>query len=207
MSEQSIYWLGGSPCAGKSSVAHLLADRYDLQVVHVDDGLARHLPHLTPTAQPMLHKWTHTPWDTLWSLPAAQMLAETMAAYAEHCALVHQDVAELTTTQRILVEGTCLLPACIHPYLATPQHGLWVVPTEEFQRTHYPARGAWVQTVLSQCRDPDAALAQWMARDVAFARWVMQETQSRDLALVVVDGSLSVEEVAMQVAAQFGWEP
>ena len=30
-----IYWLGGSPCAGKSSVADLLAERYGLTPGHV----------------------------------------------------------------------------------------------------------------------------------------------------------------------------
>lgn len=204
--QQSVYWLGGSPCAGKSSIARVLADRYDVHLLHVDDGLGAHIPHLTATDQPTLYKWTHTPWDALWMQPADALLAEAISAYTEHCALVLQDIAALPVGGRVLVEGTCLLPACIAPHLATPNHGLWLTPTEAFQHHHYRARGAWVQAVLDQCHDPDAAWARWMARDAAFARWVAQAAAQQHLTLWTVDGSRSIADLATHVATHFGWE-
>lgn len=200
-----LFWMGGSPCSGKSSMATLLAERYDLSVYSVDATLHNHVPHLTPARQPVLYKWHHTPWNDLWMQPPDTLLAEVIAAYREHCELVIEDVAALPADRPLLVEGTCLLPDCVAPHLASPRHGLWVVPTEAFQRLHYPQRGAWVQGILQQCDDPDTALHNWMNRDVAFARWVTCEAEARGLRVLTVDGSRTVAQGADDVAAHFGW--
>lgn len=205
VSRMNTYWMGGSPCSGKSSMAALLAERYDLRVYSVDASLRQYVPHLTPARHPLLYKWHNTAWDELWMQPPDVLLAETIGAYAEHCALVLKDVAALPTDRPLLVEGTCLLPAYVMPYLAGPRHGLWVVPTEAFQRRRYPQRGAWVQGILQQCADPDAALRNWMDRDVAFARWVAGEVRARGLRVMEVDGSRTIAQGADEVAAHFGW--
>ena len=200
-----LYWLGGSPCAGKSSMAARLAAQYDLRVYAVDAALPRQIEHLTPAAQPVLYKWTHTPWDALWMQPPAVLLAEAIAAYREHCRLVVAEVSALPQDRPVLVEGTCLTPDGVAAHLADPRHGLWVVPTEPFQRAHYPRRGPFVQFILNQCRDPAQALTNWMDRDVAFARWVAQEAAGRGYRVLVVDGSRTIADHAAQVAAHFGW--
>ena len=35
----NIYYIGGSPCSGKSTVAEILAEKYDLYYFKVDDFL------------------------------------------------------------------------------------------------------------------------------------------------------------------------
>jgi hypothetical protein len=201
----NTYWLGGSPCSGKSSMTTLLAERYDLRVYSVDASLGQHVPHLTPACQPLLYKWHNTPWNDLWMQPPDVLLAEVIGAYTEHCSLVMDDIAALPADRPLLVEGTCLLPACVMPHLASPRHGLWVVPSEAFQRMQYPRRGAWVQGILQQCADPDAALRNWMDRDVAFAAWVADEAKAHGLAVMDVDGSRTIAQGADDVAAHFGW--
>lgn len=200
-----VFWMGGSPCSGKSSMATLLAERYDVTVYSVDATLHNHVPHLTPARQPMLYKWHNTPWNDLWMQPPDILLAEVIAAYGEHCELVIEDVAALPADRPLLVEGTCLLPGCVAPHLANPRHGLWVVPTEAFQRLRYPQRGVWVQGILQQCDDPETALRNWMDRDVAFARWVTCEAEDRGLRVMTVDGSRTIDQGADAAAAHFGW--
>lgn len=36
---KNVFWLGGSPCAGKSSISEILANRFDLEVYQVDKAL------------------------------------------------------------------------------------------------------------------------------------------------------------------------
>jgi len=36
-----VYWLGGAPCAGKSTVAGILADQFRLAIYHTDDWRPR----------------------------------------------------------------------------------------------------------------------------------------------------------------------
>ena len=54
-----LLWLGGSPCAGKSSIANLLSQRYALRVYSADSERSRLLPLIDAERQPMLYKWTH----------------------------------------------------------------------------------------------------------------------------------------------------
>ena len=47
-----VYWIGGSPCAGKSTVADMLGERYGVHVYHVDDHAEDHSARATATDQP-----------------------------------------------------------------------------------------------------------------------------------------------------------
>ncbi len=198
-----VYWLGGAPCAGKSSMTELLVQRYaGLRRYQVDAELR--VDQLSPARQPTLYKWTHTAWQELWNQPPARLLAEAIAAYREHFALAWADVQTLATNPHpLLVEGTCLLPDCVAGAITHPHQALWVVPSPDFLRVRYPVRGAWVQAILSQCTDPAQAQANWLDRDEAFAAWISAETTRLDLRLITVDGRTSIAEHADQVAAHF----
>jgi len=38
----NVFWLGGSPCSGKSSISEILPQRFNLDVYHVDEAFAAH---------------------------------------------------------------------------------------------------------------------------------------------------------------------
>jgi 2-phosphoglycerate kinase len=199
-----VYWLGGSPCAGKSSIGALLAHEFGLQVFSVDEAFSqKHRHHLDLRKQPTLHKWVTSPWADLWVQPADVLLAEAKAAYREHFELILEDVSQIPDASQILVEGTALLPDRVSSLQVTHHRAIWLVPTEEFQRTHYPSRGNWVHDILEQCHDPDQALQKWMDRDVAFAKWVVDRTQALGYRVLEIDGTRGIEEYATLVARHF----
>lgn len=198
-----LRWLGGSPCSGKSSVSEILADRYDLDLYHVDAQYQIHRHRLDPERHPMMTKWTQSPWGELWMQPLDVLLDEAIAAYAEHFSLILEDLTALPPTRMVLVEGTALLPGLVAPLLSDTRDALWMVPTGRFQRETYPKRGEWVNQVLATCEDPEAALKNWMDRDVAFARWVLSEVERLGLISLVVDGSNTIADNAEVVAAHF----
>jgi len=148
----------------------------------------------------MLHKWTNTPWDELWMRPVEILTEEAICCYREHFELIRGDLLSLPGPRSTLVEGTCLLPDLVCQELTDRHQGIWLVPTEAFQRQHYPERGNWVNHILRQCRHPDRALQNWMDRDAEFAQWVITTTARLRLESIVVDGSHTVEETAQQVA-------
>jgi hypothetical protein len=151
-----------------------------------------------------LHKWASSDWDALWMQPADRLLAEAKAAYSEHFQMIVQDLRSLPSAPPILVEGTALLPDLVRPFLRDKRRGLWMVPTETFQRQTYPGRGAWVQTILRQCHDPERALQNWMDRDVTFARWIVARVHALGLTLLQVDGTHTIAHNAQRVAEHFG---
>ncbi len=200
-----VRWLGGSPCSGKSSITEILAGRYSLCVYRVDVAFDRHRQRFTPERHPTLTKWTQTSWDELWMQPADVLLSEAIADYTEHFEFILEDLLELPGPDPLLAEGTALLPRLVAPLLSQPRQALWMVPTERFQRAMYPERGEWVQRILATCEDPDAALKNWMDRDVAFARWVLAETERLGLPSMVIDGTHRIETNAERVAQFFGF--
>ncbi len=105
------------------------------------------------------------------------------------------------------MEGNNLLPDSLAPFLEGGHNAIWVVAAADFQRREYPRRGAWVQQVLRQCRAPEQALDNWMARDIAFAEWVSARVQAHGYALLTVDGAHSIAHNAECVAAHFGLMP
>ncbi len=201
---RSVLWLGGAPCAGKSSVARLLGGRFDLDVVHVDDTIDACLAQLDPARQPALSVWMALTWDERWARPTEVLFDEVVACYREHLGFVREKVLSRVGRGRpVLVEGSVILPSDVAPTLARPADALWLVPTRAFQAHHYAQR-PWVGGVLKECADPAAAFERWMGRDARFAAWLEVEVRASGLGCIVVDGSRSVEEVAGVVAERFG---
>jgi hypothetical protein len=203
--EQPYFWLGGSPCAGKSSIAGWLVERHTLAYYHCDQFFNAHVTRATPDTAPTLHLLGGLSWDEIWMQPVETLLAREIAAYREEFPMILADLADLaqTTTTPVLVEGAGLLPDCVVELLPNPHSGIWVVPTEAFQREYYPKRGEWIHGILKQCRDPKQAFRNWMDRDVAFAQWVAARAQALGLTVLWVDGQRSIVENARMVASHF----
>lgn len=199
-----ILWVGGSPCSGKSTIVGMLSEANALLSYHCDEALRQQGRRITSASTPNLYKWTTTPWNELWMQPPHVLLEEAIGSYREHFRMVLDDLAALPGPGPVLVEGTCLLPECVDRVLVDRQSAIWLVPTEEFQRAHYPRRGAWVQGILNQCEDPDLALQNWMDRDVAFAEWATRQAELLGLRCMIVDGQRTIRQNARQVAGHLG---
>jgi 2-phosphoglycerate kinase len=199
-----IYWLGGSPCSGKSTIAKALADQYDLRLISIDAVFESQQHLIDRHQQPVLYKWTHTAWDELWSQPHQVLLSEAISAYQEHFDIIIADLVAQRGGQALIVEGTALLPDSLRGVIANGERAMWVVPSEPFQRQVYPQRGEWVQEIIEACNYPDQAMKNWMDRDVAFARWVLRRARALGYAHLVVDGSQTIQENTAHVARYFG---
>jgi hypothetical protein len=198
-----VYWIGGSPCAGKSTIVELLSEPHPFYGYNCDQAFERHGERVTPEKQPTFHKVLHMTWDEIWMRPVDLLLADEITIYGEEFAMILQDLLALPRSPPILAEGAALLPHLVDDVLANPWQAIWVVPDEAFQRKQYPRRGAWVQEILSQCREPEQAFQNWMDRDVAFGHRVSAEAAARGLQILRVDGQHTIAENAEIVRAHF----
>ena len=193
-----VFWIGGSPCSGKSSVADMLAEKYDCRVYHCDEAFERHKTELP--AMQMILAMT---WDEIWMRPVDVLERDQFEIYRDEFGLILDDLLALSASRPIIAEGTALLPGTVAAVLADPRQAIWVIPTPEFQRQRYPLRGAWVSEILRQCADPDGAFHNWMERDIAFGRTVAAEAAGRGFRVVHIDGSFPIEETAAMVEDHF----
>lgn len=197
----SVFWLGGSACAGKSSIARRLAAEHGLALYSCDDHFEEHRRRADPARHPYFHRLMDAPMEELWAKPAEVQAAELLDFYRDELALVREDLRDLPGP--VLVEGVGLLPERIAKVCPEPHRALWLIATPAFRRQVYPARGPFVQELLRRCVDPEEAFSRWMARDDRIARHLEEEARRHGLGVVVVDGSQSVEEVAGRVAGCF----
>jgi len=201
-----VYWIGGSPCSGKSSIVERLSERHAFQSYRVDDAFGAHAAQATAGAQPHLYRVARMSWDEIWGRPVEVLLQNEIAVYREEWAMIVYDLLALLDDLPVIAEGAALLPELVHGVLSERRHAIWIVPREAFQRETYAQRGAWVDGILSHCTQPEQAFESWMARDAAYARWVQREARRLGLEVRVVDGRRSIDENAAIVGAHFGLE-
>ncbi|MEO8286531.1 MAG: hypothetical protein ABI670_08860 [Chloroflexota bacterium] len=203
ISSPTIYWIGGSPCSGKSSIALLIAARHDLQLYVCDDHYSDHLAAADPVSYPRLARARTATWNEVWSRPVDVATSDEFEFYREEFGMVLEDIYSMPTDRPVLAEGAALLPECVAPLVSDLHKAIWIVPTEAFQLYHY-SRREWIHDILAQCENPSAAFATWMGRDAQFAETVALDARNRALRVITVDGSRSIEALAAEVEAHFG---
>ena len=87
-----LYWIGGSPCAGKSTVAQGLADRYNLHYYQCDAWFPDHQQRASPIYQPTLQRLAALSCDEIWLPPVADQVARVQAIYREEFAMILDDL-------------------------------------------------------------------------------------------------------------------
>lgn len=200
-----VIWIGGSPCAGKTTLAAALAQRYGLTHFSCDDALQAHLQRSWPATHPLLHALSAQSWNALWSRPVGQQIAEEFAFYREEFPLILEDLRALPGAG-IIAEGTALLPELVAPLLTDRRRGIWMLPTVAFQREHY-ARRPWIADILRQCADPTQAFDNWMRRDSGFADLVERDAAARGLATLRIDGTQAISAIDAMVSALLDLPP
>jgi hypothetical protein len=195
-----MYWIGGSPCAGKSSVAALLAARHGLVHFECDAGADSRLTRMARRRPPAFAELTELGTCERLARPPQWQASREVTFYHEQFDFL---LEEIPSSPRVLVEGADLLPELLRRLDVPPERAIWIVPTAEFQLSHYRLR-EWVVPYLKDCPHPAQAFANWMRRDVLFAEHVRRQAAEVGGTVIVVDGSRSVDEIAGAVGDHFG---
>jgi hypothetical protein len=196
-----VFWLGGSPCSGKSTVATALAMRHGLRVYSADDHFERHCAAADPRTQPSL-AWLRTATSAqIFLRPLRPMVRDAIVACREAFAMVLSDLTALPVGPSVLAEGMAILPECVATIQPPAGGRAFLVPTRSFQRSHYAQR-EWAAALVARLPTPDRAFENWMRRDEVSARWIRLEATRHGYPVREVDDGDSIEEVVMWVEQQ-----
>jgi hypothetical protein len=194
-----IYWIGGSPCSGKSTISRLLAERHNSYLYSADEHFQDHVSQADPDQKPHLALLRSIIWDDVFMRPPDVLVEEVFKIYRQEWELILNDLADLPSDRPIIAEGNPFIPECVQTVLDHPDRAVWLVSSTDFQRQHYPSRGEWVQGVLSECSDPERAFRNWMDRDARFGRQVAEQVEQAGLNLIIIDGSQSIDQAVRAV--------
>lgn len=197
-----VYWIGGSPCSGKSTIADRIACEFGMVVYRCDDAYDEHLQKIGAEGQPVFHRIAGAHADEIWLRPVERQIGEALQLYREEFPFILDDLLDSPADRPIVAEGAALLPELVSPLHLDPRRACWIVPSEAFQRRHYEQR-AWRHDVLHECSDPARGWDNWMRRDAGFAREVSCQATAGGNHLVVVDGTRSLDEVFKDVRTWF----
>jgi hypothetical protein len=190
-----VLWIAGGSGAGKSSVARAIARRHDIELYAADARGYAHLARSSGSDRP-----SETP-DERWLVPRPEQLVERfLAAASARLPLVLEDLAALGGRTLVVAEGPTLLPDLVHRHLASPEHALVLVPTDDFSERMLTRRGGGRGLGTS---DPERAHAALLARNRILNRTIRERAVALGLPVVVVDGSLTLVETARLIAERF----
>ncbi|WP_433040577.1 hypothetical protein [Dactylosporangium sp. CS-033363] len=202
-----MWWIGGSPCSGKSTIAATLSGRPRPgestaaatlggggggagdggPVYSCDDAFER---HGGPT------------FDLVRAMSIGQRLAQPIEVQVEQQFRLYREqwpqiLADLTAPS--IVEGAALIPELLDSHGVPRDRAVFVVPTAEFQRRQYRRR-SWVWTLLATTGDPEDAFDRWMRRDETFALLVADQARDAGYRVLTVDGTESAADLATAVS-------
>jgi 2-phosphoglycerate kinase len=202
-----VYWIGGSPCAGKTTLARRLVDEYHFTYYKCDDCYDDHMSRSMPDQHPAMYKIRDLTWDQVWSsrfcsIPVGLQILEVIKVYQEQFQLILEDLLDRPKTSNILVEGAVLLPELVAPLLQNRHQAIWFLPAAEFQIKHY-AKREWIHSILDQYDDPQSAFSNWMNRDIGFAQEVIEKAGQLGLVTIQIDERLSIDQQYEMLTRQF----
>ena len=197
MIHTEIYYIGGSPCSGKSTAAEMLAKQYDLYYFKADDYLDEFTARGAEAGLPICRRIQRMTADETWLRAPHIQCREELDYYAEIFPFVQEKLRQFPHG-RVIAEGAAFLP-CL---TADADHYVAITPSREFQISRYQER-PWVPYVLQDCTDKELAFANWMERDALFAEDIRRQCAELGLPHLLTDGAVSPEERLAQLAHHF----
>jgi hypothetical protein len=199
-----VLWIGGSPCAGKTSISDRLAQTYHLQVYHFDCTEREHIARRIAQGDARLTAFLSQSMDERWLMRSPEVMAQSVISFwTQRFHQVLEDLLTLPQDTGIITEGPGLFPECVFPCLFDPHQAIWLVPTEAFCTAIRQPRHAAGIDGFQQNSDPERALRQFIERDHLLARYVKQQTEALYLPLYEVDGNRSLDEMTTLVEQHF----
>ena len=196
-----LYMIGGSPCSGKSTLASLLARKYDLLHIKLDDLVDEMMSQASVDSRPIcLLRQDRNP-EQIWMRNPEEMADEEWRFYEEIFPYVKSYLIK-NQDRPLLVEGAGLLPHLVKELEWPASSYLCLTPTADFQKKHYRQR-EWVSYVLEGTTNPEQAFENWMQRDILFAQMVRKEAMRLGYSSLMTDGSQSETQTAEEIARIF----
>ncbi|MDL2235711.1 hypothetical protein LJC07_06120 [Christensenellaceae bacterium OttesenSCG-928-L17] len=188
-----VYYIGGSPCSGKSSIAELIVAKHGFTYYKLDDFIFPYMQQAADGGSPLSAAQLSMDFEQMWMRDPKFQAQEEFAVYAEIFPYALKDIAALHSQRPIIAEGAGFYPELMKQQGIRANRYICIVPTERFQQENY-AKREWIGEYLKGCSDPSQAFNNWMRRDALFAAEVRNQAKMFGYASILVDGKNTIAE-------------
>jgi 2-phosphoglycerate kinase len=198
----SVYWLGGSTCAGKTTIANNLSENYGFTVYHCDENLGKHIEKSNAEEHPNLFKLTTLGWEDILSMSEDEYLVWMIDLFSEEFQMILEDLDRQIKDRPILVEGINLLPKLLKDIIEEGNNAIWLVSDDTFYNLHQMQRKELYDRI-NECTNPEQALHNYMNFDLAYGRYIKNEAQRLDLKVMVIESNNDILENIKTISTHF----
>jgi len=189
-----IYYIGGSPCCGKSTIAEMISQKYDFNYYRVDDDLFDFIDRGAKDGDELLSRISAMSADELWLREPIVLHKEELTVYDKLFPYFASKIKKYDKSKPLIVEGNALLPELMKKLDVNKSYYVYITPTKGFQIEHYQKR-EWVNDYLADSSDKLQAFANWMDRDALFAEAVREQGRNLEYTGFIVDGTISISQM------------
>ena len=203
MEKNNVYFIGGSPCCGKSTIAEMICKQYGYQYYKADNHLLDYVKIGSEQGDEWLKYVSEMSPDQLWLREPEILNKEEITTYERLFAYFIEDINKFDNNIPVIAEGAAFLPHLIKKIGIDKSHYICIIPTKEFQINQYSKR-EWVNDYLSNCSDKEKAFHNWQERDTLFAKSAYNSTKELGYTTLTVDGNRTIDENYRYVLNVFG---
>ncbi|MEI6603404.1 MAG: hypothetical protein WCL54_07945 [Clostridia bacterium] len=189
--KENIYWLGGSPCSGKSTIAEFLVRDYGFRYYKCDDHLDEYIERGVEEDIPIMKRLKAFTTDEMWLRDVDEQVQISIDYFLATFHMILEDIQNLD--QKVIVEGAAIMPIHAKNFAIDPTRYVCIVPSRAFQLEKYAAR-TWAYDRLMDSSDPHQCFKNWMERDCRFAERVKKDAVAFGFHTIEVDGNQSIDE-------------
>ncbi|MFW6311753.1 MAG: hypothetical protein ACOC1K_05910 [Nanoarchaeota archaeon] len=198
----NAYFIGGSPCSGKSTISEVLVEEYDFNHYKIDDYEMEHIEQATSDKEPTMYNYLQMNWDERLMRSPEKQAKELFDFYQERFNMILSDLEQFSEDIPVILEGAALLPKRLDKIEIKKNKIIYLVPSKEFQVKHYSER-SWIKDILSECKDSEKAFENWMERDYQFGKLIINQAEKLEHKVIYVDGEKTIEQNIKKVEKHF----
>jgi uridine kinase len=199
---KNFYWIGGSPCSGKSTISEMLISEYGFELYKCDEFLDKYIDIGAKNKISIMKKYKSMTLDEIWLRDVKTLVEDEFEFYKYASKIIKNDLRTDFSYKRVIIEGAAIIPDLIKKLQINKNKYICIVPTKKFQIDNYSKR-EWVKHYLSTCSNSNKAFENWMNRDALFAKIVLQKAKNFNFNTLLVNGKKSIEEIYLYVKKLF----
>lgn len=201
---RNVYFLSGSACGGKSTIARYLAATYDLTLYDLDERIPRHKALSDLQHQPVMHA-TYASWDAYFNRPPEVYAESLRRSTEEQAEIAVVELLTLAEGRTIVVDG--YFPCAMLQRSSTPDRVVILMADIHAIRSDYLNRAdkADNRACLAGLEDPERSTeAMFLALEHGLAR-DMEEVRASGFTTFVRGPDTDWDRIREGVAHHFGF--